>query len=55
METTRGPRRIEVRGIRANIRVLARDRALIEDTDGNRYELRDFHRLPAVTREVLGL
>lgn len=55
VETTRGPRRIEVRGIRANIRVLSRGRALIEDTDGNRYELRDFHRLPAVTREVLGL
>ena len=55
VETTRGPRQIEVRGIRSNIRVLSRNRALIEDTDGNRYELRDFHLLPAITREVLGL
>ena len=55
VETTRGPRQIEIRNIRSNIRVLSRRRALIEDAEGNRYELRDFHRLPPVTREVLGL
>ena len=55
METSSGPRRIEIRNIRSHIRVLSRNRALIEDAEGNRYELRDFHRLPAVTREVFGL
>ncbi len=55
VETTRGSRQIEIRNIRSKIRVLSRRRALIEDAEGNRYELRDFHRLPAVTREVLGL
>ena len=55
VETTRGPRQIEIRNIRSNIRVLSRRRALIEDAEGNRYELLDFHRLPPVTREVLGL
>lgn len=55
VETTSGPRHIEIRGIRSSIRVLSRRRALIEDADGNRYELRDFHKLPGITREVLGL
>jgi hypothetical protein len=55
VQTTSGPRQIEIRGIRSNIRLLSRNRALIEDTEGNRYELRDFHRLPGFTREVLGL
>ena len=55
VETTSGPRHIEIRGIRSNIRLLSRQRALIEDTDGNRYELRDYHRLPKLTREILGL
>lgn len=53
--TTNGPRQIQIRGIRSNIRLLAHNRALIEDVDGNRYELRDCHRLPKLTREILGL
>lgn len=55
VETTRGPRRLEIRGIRTSIRPLSGYRALVEDVDGNRYELRDWHLLPRVTREILGL
>ena len=55
VETTSGPRHIEIRQIRSNIRLLSDHRALIEDVDGNRYELRDWNRLPRMTREVLGL
>jgi hypothetical protein len=55
LETSSGPRRIEVRGYRRNVRPLSRGRALIEDVDGNRYELRDRSRLPKRTREILGL
>ncbi len=55
VETTSGPRHIEIRGIRANIRILSRHRALIEDTSGNRYELQDYHLLPKLTREILAL
>ena len=53
--TNNGPRHIQIRGIRSNIRLLARNRALIEDVDGNRYELRDWRSLPKLTREILGL
>jgi hypothetical protein len=55
VETSRGPRRLEIRGIRTSIRPLSGYRALVEDVDGNRYELRDWHLLPRVTREILGL
>ena len=55
VETSSGPRHIEIRQIRKNIRLLSGHRALIEDTDGNRYELRDWHRLPKLTRAILGL
>ncbi|MFH1566707.1 MAG: DUF1854 domain-containing protein [Gemmatimonadota bacterium] len=55
VETTSGPRQIEIRGIRSSIRVLSRQRALVEDATGNRYELRDYHRLSKLTREILGL
>ena len=55
VDTSRGPRRLEIRGIRTSIRPLSGYRALVEDVDGNRYELRDWHLLPRVTREILGL
>ena len=55
LETSSGPRRIEIRGYRRNVRPLSRGRVLIEDVDGNRYELRDWSRLPKRTREILGL
>ena len=55
LETSSGPRQVEVRDLRTNIRVLSGHRALIEDVEGNRYELRDWHLLPRLTREILGL
>lgn len=55
VETSRGPRRLEIRGIRTSIRPLSGYRALVEDVDGNRYELRDWHLFPRLTREILGL
>jgi len=54
-ETTSGTRQIEIRGIRSSIRVLSRNRALVEDAEGNRYELSDFRSLSKITREILGL
>ena len=55
VETTSGARQIEIRGIRSSIRVLSRNRALVEDADGNRYELTDYRNLQKMTREILGL
>lgn len=55
VDTSRGPRRLEIRGIRTSIRPLSGYRALVEDVDGNRYELRQWQELPRVTREILGL
>lgn len=55
VETTSGQRQIEIRGIRSSIRVLSRNRALVEDAEGNRYELADYRQLPKLTREILGL
>ena len=55
IQTTSGPRHIEIRRIRQSIRLLPRNRALIEDAAGNRYELRDRHRLPRLTRDIMGL
>jgi hypothetical protein len=55
VETTSGARHIEIRGIRSSIRVLSRNRALVEDAEGNRFELSDFRKLPKLTREILGL
>jgi hypothetical protein len=53
--TTSGPRQIEIRGWRENVRLLSRDRAMIEDVDGNRYLVDNWRTLPKLTREILGL
>ena len=55
VQTNHGARTIQIRGIRSNIRLLSGHRATIEDVEGNRYLLRDWHRLPKTTREILGL
>ena len=55
VQTTSGPRQIEIRQLRKNLRLLAGNRVLIEDTEGNRYELGDSHKLPKHPRNVLGL
>ena len=54
-QTTSGPCHIEIRNLRKNVRTLSRDRLLIEDTDGNRYEINSWQRLPGRARSVLGL
>jgi len=54
VETSVGPRQLEIRGIRSNIRILSRRRALIIDAVGNRYELPSTDELPKRTREILG-
>ncbi|MEE2658351.1 MAG: DUF1854 domain-containing protein [Candidatus Latescibacterota bacterium] len=55
IETSSGSRHIEIRGYRSKIRILSSNRALIEDAEGNRYELRNYHKLPRITRKILGL
>ncbi len=55
IETTSGPRRLEIRGYRTNVRMLSGSRAIIEDVDGNRYLIANWRALPRRTREILGL
>lgn len=52
VETDRGRRRFEVRG-RHNVRPLDGRRILIKDVDGNRYEIPDFERLDARSRDMV--
>ena len=53
--TTSGPRQLEIRNYRTNVRMLSGGRAIVEDVDGNRYLIEDWHALPQHTREILGL
>ena len=53
VETDRGRRTFEVRHILRNIRRLRRRRVVIKDVDGNRYEIRDWLKLPAPARELM--
>ena len=55
IETTSGPRQLEIRGYRTNVRMLSGSRAVIEDVDGNRYLIANWRALPQRTREILGL
>ena len=55
IETTSGPRQLEIRNYRTNVRMLSGGRAIVEDVDGNRYLIEDWHALPQHTREILGL
>jgi len=55
IETTSGPRPIEIRGWRENVRMLSGGRAVVEDVDGNRYLVDNWRELPKLTREILGL
>jgi len=55
IETTSGPRPLEIRGWRENVRLLSRGRAIIQDVDGNRYLVDNWRDLPKLTREILGL
>ena len=55
VETSSGPRTIYVRGYRNKIRSLPGNRAIIEDVDGNRYEVRNLDSFPKLTQDILGL
>jgi hypothetical protein len=55
IETTSGPRPLEIRGYRQNVRMLSGHRAIIEDVDGNRYLIENWPELPQRIREILGL
>ena len=55
IETTSGPRQLEIRNYRTNVRMLSGGRAIIEDVDGNRYLIEDWRVLPQHMREILGL
>ena len=54
VETDRGPRTIDIRNARRSFRRLARSRVVIRDVDGNRYEVRNWTRLPAYGRDLIG-
>ena len=53
--TSSGPRTIYVRGYRNKIRSLPGNRAIIEDVEGNRYEVRDLDSFSTLTCDILGL
>ena len=55
IETTSGPRQLEIRSYRTNVRMLSGGRAIVEDVDGNRYLIANWRELPQKTREILGL
>ncbi len=55
IETTSGPRYLEIRNYRQNVRLLSNYRALVQDVDGNHYQIDDWRQLPRLTREILGL
>ena len=43
--TNKGERGFEVRDPRNNVRAIGKGRVIINDVDGNRYEIRDWRRL----------
>jgi hypothetical protein len=55
VETSSGSRTIYVRGYRNKIRSLPGNRAIIEDVDGNRYEVRNLDSFSKLTLDILGL
>ena len=55
IETTSGPRQLEIPSYRTNVRMLSGGRAIIEDVDGNRYLIANWRALPQKTRDILGL
>ena len=53
VETDRGARTFEVRHVLHNIRRMGRRRIVIKDVDGNRYEVRDWLRLPPLAQRLI--
>ena len=53
VDTDRGPRVFELRSSRRDMRVLAGDRVLIRDVDGNLYEIPDHRQLDSQSRTII--
>ena len=53
VETDRGPRAFEIYSSRRDIRHLGGGRVLVQDADGNRYEIPDYRRLEPASRALV--
>lgn len=53
VQTDRGPRRFEVTSRRRDIRWLSDNHVVIQDVDGNRYEIADLSQLDKTSRDLL--
>ena len=53
VDTDRGPRRFVAKGLRDNVTYLTATRILINDVDGNRYEISDLSALDANSRALI--
>ena len=53
VETDRGPRTFEIYSSRRDVRHLGTGRVLVQDADGNRYEIPDYRRLDPASRALV--
>ena len=53
VETDRGPRAFEIYSSRRDVRLLGDGRILVQDADGNRYEIPDYRRLEPASRALV--
>ena len=53
VETDRGPRAFEIYSGRRDVRLLGDGRILVQDADGNRYEIPDYRRLDPASRALV--
>ena len=53
VETDRGPRAFEIYSSRRDVRLLGGGRVLVQDADGNRYEIPDYRRLEPASRALV--
>ena len=53
VETDRGPRAFEIYSSRRDVRLLGDGRILVQDADGNRYEIPDYRRLDPASRALV--
>ena len=53
VETDRGPRAFEIYSSRRDVRLLGGGRVLVQDADGNRYEIPDYRRLDPASRALV--
>ena len=53
VETDRGPRAFEIYSSRRDVRLLGDGRLLVQDADGNRYEIPDYRRLDPASQALV--